>query len=794
MIDFSRGTSERTYLASIPGCDALWRAFVDDELERVPLILDSLDHVPSTLSFGDDLLDLAVRGVFVDVATTSGFTTVHAQYFGANFRAINSSAQPRCSICGAVGFTHPCEAPLSCSIAQGKISQILTWRGLVDHERALQEAIQRLLEHSFINDDALINAYCHFGGYDSGALILDQARGRDTSGWSFGNLYRVTRVFEYFGSRNADLIVNALRSSDPATIAIGLAGAAAPAVWTTAHPAPFNEIRGLLHHESKTIVTLAIFTCGYLELAECADDLGRFLDHPDSGYRQDSIYVLGMYRSLDPNWRRRIAYLAIWDVDDVVRLRATEVAAQYEATNDDLECLIHGLGDTHISVRKTAATAIGHLGLRLSDEQLSRVFDTVYFLLMAGHLEEEDSDLAVDEVGVLRTGMNSIPGAMINSLVEIIEPSSLADLEPPDPDLPNRFDSIFLLSLFAAPFIEYFKDLETEDFEDMETRFEAIDREFPLTDSEIMTMRTDDRGAPPLTILVRAMHRHGTRLAGRLAVLALFVQRERSTEIPRETIPHAETQFVPLHRKLRTTASSGGNLLTACRELVSIQVDSPGINSLPALFCLAATGDSASKRALSEKILSGEYGDVPIAPVAFMQLLNSSGKRSFLTSLLSANAVPIRIRHSVFRDWDTAAHGRIDEQPIFEFLRVCAASEELAREDCLEAARQLAERGDGSPLEALYQNVDVTDLDADSLYEYSRDMLRGGHAEFLDNIRGEWATRRDFDALEFFAAFGTAKDIPELKGALDLHQADYQIHQTIYAIQHRTEGPERKRS
>ena len=790
-VDFTSTTANEIELVPVGGCNALWRAYVSGDMCSVPFILDTLHHVPRfslhqlidgplfDLVFHDDLS--------ATVATPDGLLDVQTVWRCPDCGEANKVGEENCRFCEKVNPGCPLPACQSSCAVDNYPSEVLSWKLEIDHEGALGEAIDLLFGDHLVNNDALVGSFCRAAGNEAGSMIFEYSRGRNPHNWSQSDLDRVALVFGRFGSRNAELVRESLTDRDPAVIAIGLAAAAEtaandkPLLWGEKQPVPQEEIRELLHHESEKIAVLALRACSSLKLVGCLHDIGAMIDHENPILREKAIEAFGQLPSPNPKWCDRIADLMVCDVDEQVRSQAVDFTAGCATPEAYLDNFIQVLADTCPSPRTRASDAVTSMARRLSADQLFRVCDTVILLLMASNVDHFDSDFELGIVDMFAGMMESLAGA--------IHQEAHGDTPPMDPELPIRFEFIFLMALFAARLTDGRYELEPDDFVEMKALFKEMDVETPVTDAEIGITTSENAGIPPLSIIRRTIEKEHHRLARRLAILALFVRREdaRKRLIEENQIPDAE--YVPLHLQLRKKDHSE-NLLRLCRDLVKDQATKVAPACLPALFCLSASGDEGAAGELANKIVSGATRDSPVVPAAFIQLLDFEGRRGFMERLLFAESVPLRTRYSLFDKWDADAFGALADSLILPFLRLCASSQELAREDRLDAARLLADRGETGQLEGLLNETDPSTLDPDRLYQYSFDMVRAGHHEYLDNIRGEWIERGDLEALKIFAATGNERDILELERALELNAPEQMIHETIDAIKRRFEKPE----
>lgn len=790
-VDLSSGAVEPLALGDIDGCDALWRALLNNDLDHVPLILEALELVPVSGGTWDRILyDVQVQeDLSATIVSPQGVLHTPIAWTCSGCGRINFASVRDCIGCNELAPDLQLRRRTATSLAALHKTEVLTWRLEVEAEQALPESIDELLKPNLIKPELLARAVKEAAEERAGAMVLDRARGKNPDEWLLGPLDGVQSLFQSAGPSNTELLANALKDSDPAVCALALIAASttmedgSSALWGAGHPIPEREIRSLLRHECDAVTTLAAEACAVLKLSDCESDIGRLLDHPRSLVRPKAVESLGQIQGLSRAWRDRIATLIVTDQVESVREAAIEVTAKMPGRETHLDSFINALGDIHYEPRLSARSVVSGSAILFSADQFFRVIDILILLLMSGNVGEQ-----IDELSI---GIADMLDGMVESLAEAIGSGSISDAELVESEALTKLTFSFLVALFSAPLVHRGYLLDEEGFEGIKGIFDSVNSEPPITDAEYEVLRETNDGVPPLAILKRVEADSRHRLVRRLAVLSLFTRR---ADVGRHFVETTEGDesgeaWVPLHVRLRG-ADSSSDPLRRCRELVEDESSRYGLACLPALYSLAAIGTPGATERLVDKLLDGECPELGVLPAVVMQLLQPEQRRAFMERLLLAEPIPLWHRFHYFESWDAQEHGELDGPVSRRFLRSCSTSGELVVEKRLEAARLLADLGEPEVLEQLWEGTDPDELDPGRLYEYSKDMARAGHEEFLVNVRGVWVEKGDLEALKSFAAAGTEDDLAEVEHALEQNAPEQMLRDTMDAIRTRLDGKE----
>lgn len=783
-IDTETGEVTDTGLGHIPGCNSLWRALADGRCHDIPFLLEILKFVPRTDHiFSDEVLALSFDGHTTGtVATPAGIIELDVAVPCCSCGQLVPVTSVSCSRCGNSMPDGSGPDPLPESAATHYQAQVVSWNLALDPARNMQAAIDQLLESVGYSTEVLARSIAKNIGFVACQELVERARQLDLDHIYYHSLDGVQRLFGCFGPEASDLVRKCLADRNPGVLAFGCTAAAAcdangPLVWDLDHPIPSVELVSLLVHENSFIRTVAGKACGALEIEESQQPLTDLLSDSNWNIRLTAVESLTSLPSIDPTTQQAIIDLATGDTEDSVREAAVKALGKHGEDPASLETLIRALGDLDYNPRSSACEIVAERSADLSATQFLRIVDTAALVMMTANLADDPSDFT--------TGMDEL---LVQILDHLVLPNlNIQGLEQLAPELQEIICRCSMLGLHPIPKADEITLDDEDEAEEYRQVLDRLESGVRLEDRDLERL-LESPGSPPSFDLASRMSRTDPELGARLAIVAIFANRENfhhhdsNGSVLSEYDPGG---YRPLHLRLRTESVTP-NPQELCRAIVESQAQQKGVAGLAGLFCLAAAGDSFATDRLIQRVLERGSDGCEVVLSSLLFLVDRWRRPELMQQILAAHVVPLKTRMELYDDWSLFHDLELSASERRPILTEMMGSTDVPESTRLEAARDLADAGEAEVLEEYWKDTDPETLSADRLYEYSKDMARAGHPEHLRHVRGTWIERGDLEALKAFIAVGTHEDLEELEHALELKAPEKMIRDAMDAIRSRT--------
>lgn len=796
-VDLEEHTVEATGLARLGRSVLPWKAYTDNEPNRIDALIDTLCALPSPdeerRAGAVELIDVEMKGETVNAVLSDCGICV-----GDNLPSVDISDPPN-PVDSEKGLLR--ETPL-------------TWRLWRDESRA-EQALYRKVTSKIVGGELCVETLQVQVGIDACSRFLEELRGdnppQSTAG-DFGyNDRNIRNLFEPYGPEVADLVEEALTDEHApvrvaACMAAGVTGDESPSIlvvldrepipvsqlWPDRDALPRRDLWENLAHELPEVRKAAAKTCGLLRLSGSASYLqpllhaSPLLESDNEDVRETALEALRLIPEVPRPVIRDIEDCARSDPSAQIRSTAVESLAPHSGETRLLDTLIWVLGDTAPRVAGEIGNILTEEARRLTPDQYNELVDR--WLLRYLGCRRGDDALTFET-----SFPEELPG---NILGRRILPEEMRDLSPSmlleDVELEDL--NITEETLQIAPVALSLVLVQTAVFE--ETPLGASVGEDTAESSEFerklkehlsaktflgeIDNSTFDYQAPSMQAaeLTASIYERDTRLGRRLAAIVLFEIGLPSQEEGSEN----KDGYRPLHSRLRDL--SGKSLHERCHRFVWELSDEDGTGRLLGLYVLAALGHKEAEESLINQYTTGRFTDVPIVWSLFQETLPFSKRpRAFaegalLGPYLSCDNVPLARRWEAFQDLylsprsEAVATDHIPADKWIPFFEECVGAENLLSwHDRHGAALHLAwlDNQHGRPAKLWAERIDSVDkVPGDERSNFIRDQLWAGDSEYWAAFWQEhWPEGCGDWALRMLTDQGDAKGASHIKAALE---------------------------
>jgi hypothetical protein len=659
-------------------------------------------------------------------------------------------------------------------------ADVATWLLWIQGEAALPQAFQAMLVSC--RTSALVRAIADVAGDRALPLLFEHA----VSGSPVRLRTSIREIRELAtaqGQSAAQHVVRALGSENTAVVAAACAAAGAPELWAGGEP-PRDHLVACLSHPSSAVRQIAVDTVGTLRLHGVSDAVGALLSDSDATTRKQALATLTSTGDVDATWREAVKRLVIDDPDEDVREEAVRALGTLYDGRSTLDVVVDALGDVRWDPRAAVPSVLEEHAEDLDAVQYYRAADATLLLLMAARYAEDPTDFTMGADRVLDTigrrllefhagdsmeqkdALSALPPETRELLAAaVVLTKAVAWLGPPD-DLESPLDVAEPGVIDAAEFLG------------------------GLGLGEIFTPERlaglGLAGTPPKQMAELALRTRRVlpRLGQRLAVIAAFVARDRTT---RGAGParEAKARRRKLHERLRDIAPAHDDI-EDCVKVLREAAEREGIEAFSSLYCLVARKDAEAIATLERHVLESSLGRWNSVLPALLAVESKPQAKSLLRRVVESPSAPLAFRQRVVENWDEDELGPLPDSAAIVVYLNTAECESLPLPERLSAARELAKRGDVAILDRLARTARA-ELSADDYddYHFHRDLATAGHADSLAHVRGHWVEMGDLEALNALAAVGTLEDLRELERALELKAPEAAVRRAMEAIRAR---------